>query len=183
MKGDIVIFDTETTGLLAPSVSDINMQPYITEFYGVRISPDWDVVGEFESFIKPPVPIPEIVTKITGITDDMVANAPTFIEVYDDLVELYFGARTLVAHNAPFDVGVINWQLVRHGLERKFPWPPQHHCTIELSHPIKNKPLKLSVLHEIATGNPHFEGAHRAKHDVMATVRCYKWLLEQGFIK
>ena len=159
------------------------MQPHITEFYGVRVDENWDVVSEFETFVKPPIPIPEIVTKITGITDQMVAGAPKFIEIFDGLVEFFIGARTMVAHNLPFDSGVLLNELIRHGLEHHFPWPPTWHCTVEISRPIKNKSIKLGVLHEIATGRPHVEDAHRAKSDVMALVRSYKWLVEQGFVK
>jgi DNA polymerase III epsilon subunit-like protein len=181
MKGDFVVIDTETTGLLKPSPVDKNMQPFITEFYGIRINKNWEVVGEFETFIKPPMPIPDEVVKITGITDEMVANAPTFIEVFDDIVELFHGARRMVAHNLSFDAGVLRQELERHDLAFKFPWPPEWHCTVELSKSIRDKALKLRDLHEIATGTPHEDGAHRAKNDVMALVRCYKWLCDKGF--
>jgi len=181
--GDFIIFDTETTGLTQPSAADISQQPFITELYGIRIDKDWNMVSEFETFVKPPIPIPEEVVKITSITDEMVKDAPSFIQIFDELAQFFLGAETAVAHNATFDLEVLQWELTRHGLEYKFPWPPRNDCTIELSFPIENKSLKLSRLHEIATGRPHFDGAHRAKNDVMATVRCYKWLSEKGFVK
>ena len=181
-KGDFVVFDTETTGLVLPSAAEIHLQPYMTEFYGIRIDKHFEMVSEFGSMVKPPIPIPEEVTKITGINDSMVANAPSFIQIFDKIVELFFGARVGVGHNVSFDMDILKYEMTRHDLEFMFPWTPQRHCTVELSFPIKNKRLNLSALHELATGRPHFN-AHRAKDDVMATVRCYQWLFEKGFIQ
>lgn len=182
MSNDILILDTETTGLLAPSAAEIQLQPFITEIYIVRLNEDWEIVSEFETFMKPPIPIPEIVTKITGIDDNMVKNAPEFIEVVDDIIDIFHGSKVMVAHNLPFDHGVIKYELMRHGLEFKFPWCPVNHCTIELSQSIRNKPLKLDILYEIAFGKPRTLGSHRARKDVVDTAKCYKWLIENGFV-
>lgn len=182
-SGDFLVFDNETTGLLMPSPTALHLQPFITEFYGIRINKDWEVVDEFETFVKPPIPIPDEVVKITRITDEMVADAPTFVQVVDRIIELFLGVEVGVAHNATFDMDVIRHELERIDLQYKFPWPPKHHCTVELSKPIENKMIKLDKLYEIATGKPRQGFAHRAKKDVMDTVTCYRWLIEQGFVK
>lgn len=178
----MIFIDLETTGLLHPEAADISQQPFITEFYAIRINENWDVVDEIETFMKPDIPIPEIVTKITGITDEMVRGAPTFIEMYDRLCDFFLGETVAIAHNATFDMGVLRFELERYGLQFNFPWPKKYNCTVELSYPIQNKRLKLTQLHEIATGRPHDDGAHRAKNDVMALIRCYRWLMEKGFV-
>lgn len=179
----MIILDTETTGLLKPWATNPANQPYITEFYAIKIDENWEMVDELETFLKPPIPLPEETIKITGITEEMVAFAPSFIQFYDDLCDFFLGETVMVAHNEPFDAGMIRAELQRHDLQFSFPWPKNHHCTVELSYPIKNRRLRLTQLHEIATGRPHDDGAHRAKSDVMALVRCYKWLHENGFVR
>ena len=89
----ITICDTETTGLLKPDAVGVKEQPYIAEFYGCTINEDFEIVRELDTFIKPPIPLSEEITKITGITNDMVANAPTFADVYPELCHLYEGVR------------------------------------------------------------------------------------------
>lgn len=182
-KGHVVGFDLETTGLNNASPSDLNSQPYITEFYGMRIDNEFNIVDEFETFIKPPIPIPEEATKITGITDDMVKDAPSFILVMDRIIELFLGVEVSVAHNHTFDHDVLLYELRRHGHEYQFPWPPNNHCTIELSWPIENKALKLDRLYEIAVGKPRTGYTHRSRKDVKDMMRCYHWLVQQGFVK
>lgn len=177
----MIFTDTETTGLLKADAANLNLQPFITEIYAVKLDDDLNFVEELDTLVKPPVPIPEHITKITGISDDTVATAPSFIEVYDKLIDLFLGQRVVVGHNIPFDLGVIWCELARHSLQWKFPWPPTWICTIEKSMPIENRRLSLKNLYLHATGRPH-EGAHRAKVDVAATIECYKFLMKQGLI-
>lgn len=176
----MIVFDTETTGLLKPELAEIGMQPYITELYACKVDKDFNFIGEFDTFIKPPVPISEFITKCTGIDDSMVADAPSFLQIYDDLYDFFLGETVMVAHNAMFDKGMLRWELTRHDLELSFPWPKHTVCTVELSQPIRNRRLKLTDLHEIATGRP-LENAHRAKTDVMGLMRCFEWLVKEGF--
>lgn len=177
------ICDTETTGLLEPEACDKNFQPYITEIYGCVLDKDFNMITEIDTFVKPPVPIPDFITKITGISDYTVRNAPKFIEIFDELYDVAKQSDVFVAHNAAFDHGVIKHELERHDMEFKFPWWREQICTVEASMPIQNKRLRLTALHQLATGKPHFNGAHRAKPDVMALVRCFIWLKKRGFIK
>lgn len=182
----MIFFDTETTGLLQPEANDLNMQPYIIELYAVDLQWDPDTgsfkfVKEFESFFKPPIPLDPIITKITGITDDMLVDQPTFASRYGAVCDFFLGQTTMVGHNLSFDAGMLWTELARLQCEIKFPWPKNHQCTVELSMGIKHHRLKLSDLHELATGAPH-DGAHRARGDVEAMVTCYKWMIEQGHI-
>lgn len=176
----IILYDTETTGLLKPEGTALNLQPHIIEFFGITIDDQRKKVRKkFHTLVKPPIPISEKITKITGITNEMVADAPVFTEVYQNLTRFFFGCHTLVAHNAPFDIGMIANELRRLDKLLKFPWPPIHYCTVEQSMWIKGHRLKLQKLYEIATGKPEIEGAHRAEDDTMALFECYKWLKEQ----
>lgn len=178
---DIILFDTETTGLDGPSATNIDKQPFITEFYGIRLTKDFDFVTEYETFIKPPIPIPPEITKITGIDDYTLKDAPTFIDVYDNIYELFYGVRTVAGHNIEFDLRVLKYELFRFDFEYKFNWPKNHICTVEKSYNYKNKRLKLNQLHEYLFGK-EFQDAHRAKNDVHANVRCFIEMVKRGDI-
>jgi DNA polymerase III epsilon subunit-like protein len=177
----MIFIDLETTGLLKPSACELGFQPFITELYAVRLTDNYDFIAEIETKIKPPVPIPEEVTAITGITNEMVRNAPSFVSMYNKLVDLFLGERIIVGHNISFDCGVLWCELARCGLEVSFPWPPTRVCTVEKSYAIENRRLPLKALYQIATGTIHI-GAHRAKNDVIALVRCHMWMKEQGLL-
>lgn len=181
MSKTFICLDTETTDLVKPDLTDITLQPHMTEIYIVKFDEDFNVIDEFESMVKPPIPIPDFITKITGISDASVENAPTFFEIFDELSAFCVGSDVSVGHNLNFDLDVIKYELRRIGFEHYFPWAPERHCTIELSYPIEKRRLKLSQLYHMATGKSH-EGAHRAKADVIATVKSYRWLKEQGFV-
>ena len=173
-----VLFDTETTGLLKPSARDVSEQPEIVEIYAVMIGDDYNPIGEFDTLIKPKIPISDELTKIHGISNEMVADAPTFEEIYPAFAKFMTGADELIGHNLPFDRSMVANELIRIDRLIQFPWPRFNTCTVEMSMPIEQRRLNLSKLHEYATGKPH-EGAHRAKADVHALVRCYFWMMEE----
>jgi DNA polymerase-3 subunit epsilon len=177
----MIVLDTETTGLLKPDSITMNLQPYITELYAIKLTDDLEFISEIDTFINPTVPIPEHIIKLNGITDEMVADAPKFIDIYQQLVDMFLGEKIAIGHNVSFDLGMLYCELTRLSKEFHFPWPQKWICTVEKSLPIENKRLTLSQLHEKATGKPH-DGAHRAKADVHATIRGYTWLMEQGLI-
>jgi DNA polymerase III epsilon subunit-like protein len=177
----MIFIDTETTGLLKPSACELSFQPFIIELYAVRLTDNYEFVAEVESFVKPPVPIPEQITQITGLTDDHLIEAPPFISIYNELVKLFLGEWEVVGHNISFDMGMLWCELARAELEFNFPWPPKRICTVEKSFPIENRRLSLSALHTIVAGVPHPD-SHRAKNDVIALVRCHMWLKEKGLV-
>jgi len=171
----ITIYDSETTGLLKAKGSNQFQQPHLTEIYAMQVDGKGNLIREFDSLIKPPKPIQPHITKITGITDEMVATAPTFIQVYKQIMQVFFMSHTVVAHNLSFDEGVLVEELRRIGKEHHFPYPPIKFCTVEQSIHIKGHRLKNSELYELATGK-QIDGAHRAKVDVLATYENYKFL-------
>lgn len=173
------IIDTETTGLLEAEGTDLALQPHLTEIYAMQVDHEGKLIKELETLIKPPIPLPAIITKITGLTDYDLKDAPAFVEVYKDIVEVFFCSHTIVAHNLPFDEGMLINEFKRIGKEYHFPYPPIKFCTVEQSMHVKGHRLKNSELYEIATGK-QIVGAHRAKIDVQATYESYKWLLAGG---
>ncbi|UOQ85612.1 PolC-type DNA polymerase III [Gracilibacillus salinarum] len=103
-----VVFDVETTGLSA-------IYDTIIELAAVKIT-NGEIVDRYESFANPHHPLSETTTNLTGITDDMVKDAP---EVEDVLKEFHawMGDAILVAHNADFDMGFLNTGFKRIGYD------------------------------------------------------------------
>lgn len=105
---DFVAFDTETTGL-SPSAEGL------VEVAAVRFSLLHGPKEYFQTFVNPRKPIPPQATRIHGITDEMVFEAPAIEQVLPSFFRFIEGAVP-VAHNAPFDIGFISLHAIRSGL-------------------------------------------------------------------
>ena len=90
-----VVIDVETTGVKASSDRIIQLSAILFE--------DFEPVEVFDTLINPQREIPEDATRINGITDKMVADAPTFPEVADSFVE-FIRDLPIVGYNVPFDL-------------------------------------------------------------------------------
>ena len=93
------VVDLETTGGSAAGGS------MITEIGAVKVR-GGEVLGEFQTLVNPHRAIPPFIAVLTGITDSMVAGAPTIEQALPQFLEFAAGC-VLVAHNAPFDVGFL----------------------------------------------------------------------------
>lgn len=165
----MLIFDTETTGLVDNLSTRSEKQPEIIEFCGMTINPQTGtMIDEFNSLIRPTIPITEEITKLNNINNEMVRNAPTFKFLAPDIRDLIERSDCIVAHHAAFDRDMINLEFAKLG-QTKIAWPLII-CTIEATIHIKGFRLSLSALHEHLFGVA-FDGAHRAKADVEALAR------------
>lgn len=165
----VTAFDTETTDLIRSMLMPLDKQPYMTEFYACRFDLETgEITDELDTLIKVPVPLTEKVTKITGITDEMLKDAPQLEEVGEKILTFLRDSERVFAHNAKFDKGIVDIAMMR--LQRSLPWP-KITCTVEQTMGIKGRRLTMTKLHEYLFGEP-FEGAHRAKVDVAALKRC-----------
>jgi DNA polymerase-3 subunit epsilon len=108
---DVVVVDVETTGL-------VPAESVIIEIGAVRLS-GGRVTGEFFSLVNPGAPIPPAITDLTGISDGMVARAPSAAVALQAFLAFARGA-VLAAHNAPFDLGFLTGGCHACGLA----WPP-----------------------------------------------------------
>ncbi|MGO4937911.1 PolC-type DNA polymerase III [Fundicoccus sp. Sow4_H7] len=163
-----VVFDVETTGL--SSVYD-----KIIELAAVKMK-DGEVIDRFESFVNPGHPLAAFTTELTGITDAMLADAPTIDAVLPKFAE--FSKDTiLVAHNATFDIGFINQGYKQLGLD---PVTEGVIDTLELSR-LVNSNLKTHRLNTLAKHyNIVLEQHHRAIYDSETTGYILLKLLEQA---
>lgn len=96
---EYVVFDLETTGLSPLSCS-------IIELGAVRVRSDGTVLSELSTFVGTTKNLDSRITKLTGITDEMLLGAPSLENVIDEFLEFARGA-VLVAHNANFDMGFL----------------------------------------------------------------------------
>ena len=158
-----MIIATETTGL------DVNADRIVSFggvcAHGTRLFKSRMI----DDLIYPGVPIPAISTAIHGITDEMVADARTFPEVYADFQRMAEG-RVVIGHNIPFDLTIIRQECARHGR----PWEDLVFIdTMRLAsllNPTLGK-FDLEALADIYQIDVH--GRHTALGDAMVTAELY----------
>ncbi len=159
---DFVVFDLETTGAKAPPCR-------VTEIGAFRIS-GGKIVAEYQTLINPRMPIPSFIVELTGISDDMVKNAPEFGEIAEEFLE-FVGDAVLVAHNSPFDMRFINHEIGRVFDGYRLGNP--HLCTVQLS----RKLLPDIENHRLHTVADYYsiviENRHRAADDALATAKIF----------
>lgn len=160
-----VVFDLETTGLKAEHCE-------IIEIGAVKIENGVET-GRYGTFVNDGEVIPPNITKLTGITNDMIEGAPTTAEVLDTFRRFCEGA-TLVAHNASFDMGFILHHGERHGIGFDMPYADTLLLSRHLQHDLVNH--KLDTVCE-ALG-VSLENHHRAVDDASATAEVFLKFLE-----
>jgi DNA polymerase III subunit epsilon len=114
---DYVVVDIETTGSWANG-------DRITEIGAVKVR-NHEIIDEWHSLINPKRSIPANITRLTGITNDMVRGAPLFAEMADGFMQ-FMGDGVFVAHSVNFDYGFISYEYER--LERRFRFPKLCTC-------------------------------------------------------
>lgn len=160
----IIIFDTETTGLPLPLAAPLEKQPKIIEL-GLVIVENGEAVETHNWLVNPGEQITEQITKITGITNEELVDQPRFVDIAERVSAIFADADIAIAHNAPFDTKLVNFEYARLGVE--FKWPPEIICTVqEFKHVIGKRP-KLTELYQHFVGQ-ELAQTHRAIDDAMA---------------
>ena len=165
---DFVVVDVEATGAKTPPNRLIELGAY--RIRGGRI------VDKFLSLVNPEIHIPRFVASLTGISNDMVKEAPVFAELAPQWLD-FVSDSVLVAHNAPFDTSFLN-----HEISRVYPGHRMrnpHLCTVMLS----RRALPELSNHRLDTIASHFSipilSRHRAGSDALATAEIFLLLLTE----
>jgi DNA polymerase III alpha subunit (gram-positive type) len=182
------VFDTETTGLISSRRLRDDQLPQVIEFYGAMVefnkSGKHKLLHDLELLIKPSTQINEQktgkhnITKITGLTNIMLADAPAFKEVATKIFGMLEAAPLVIAHNCAYDSEMLNIEADR--LSYKIKWP-RTLCTVEATAYLKGDRLTLAELHEHLF-NTKPPAKHRAKVDVETLIRCCGELHRKGVI-
>lgn len=161
----LVVFDLEATGL--DLVND-----RIIQISYVKVSPG-DKEGEEERksiFVNPGKPIPAFVQQLTGITDDMVKDAPTFKQLAKQLADSFIGCDFAGFNSDRFDVPMLAEEFLRAGIDFDF-----SKCRLIDAQNIfhKREPRNLAAAYTFYTGHKMEDDfrAHRADQDAEATYR------------
>ena len=185
---DIILFDTETTGLIKNVAIPLKEQPRIVELFMLKLrwfpqpglGPQFDEVGTWHSLFHVKK-IDADAIKTHGITLEELRDAPQFGLRFTDLCDFVLGTHVLVGHNLSFDRDQLDFEVRRLGAQCAFPWPPRHIDTVEATEGQDGFRLGLNVLHEKLFGES-FSEAHRAEADTRALARCFIRLVETGSI-
>lgn len=163
-----IVFDWETTGLTLHADAPVHKQPRGIEFASILLDARGEVEEEFTQLINPEEPISPEITKITGLTDADVRDAPTFLVAWPLIARQFSLSRLAIAHNLPFDRAILRAELARAELT-EFPWPARELCTVGAYRCFWGRNPKLTELYEMVLGKPLAQ-THRALDDVRALV-------------
>jgi DNA polymerase III subunit epsilon len=158
------IIDIETTG--GSSMIEKITEIAIFQHDGSKIT------GEYTTLVNPERNIPYFITNLTGITNEMVGEAPRFFEIAKTIVELTEG-RTFVAHNARFDYSFIRQEFKSLG----YNFSRTLLDTVSLSRKIIPGHRSYSLGNICNDLNIMINGRHRAAGDAFATVRLFEFLM------
>ncbi|MBR2834965.1 MAG: DNA polymerase III subunit epsilon [Coriobacteriales bacterium] len=161
LEDDLVIIDTETTGLDFKECE-------LIEVAAARLR-GRDIIDTFDCFIKPQKPIPVEIAALTGITNEMVKDAPCAKIVVEQFME-FAGDTVLVAHNAIFDMHFL--KKANDGVQVGDTWID----SLELSR-IVLPCLTSHKLHDLSRAFGLHSSTHRALDDVIATCGLWRVLL------
>jgi DNA polymerase-3 subunit epsilon len=167
MSKTFAIIDVETTG-------GDPKRDKLTEF-AVVIHDGEKIIKSFHTLINPERSIPPFITHITGITDDMVKDAPKFYEVAKEIVEITEGAY-FVAHNVRFDYGFICNEFKRLG----YPYQKQTLCTVQMSRKAFPGLPSYSLGKLVKHFNISLKNHHRALDDALATTTLFEKIMKSS---
>ncbi len=162
----LVFLDIETTG-------GSPLDSRITEIGALRVE-DGKVVATYSQLLNPGQNVPWFITKLTGISDDMLWDAPSFATVSDDL-DVFLDGAIFVAHNVGFDYGFIKAEYSRQGET----FDMDRFCTARLSRRLYPDQARHNLDTVIKAHNITVTNRHRAFDDARALHEFYKSALAE----
>lgn len=134
---------------------------------------DGKIIDQYESLVNPERSIPTEITRITGIHNEMVANAPKFYEIAKVIIEKTEGC-VFVAHNVFFDYNFICEEFLQLG----YSYSRKKLCTVQLSRRYFKGLKSYSLGNLITHFNIEVRQRHRAMEDTRATLEVFKRILD-----
>lgn len=166
IEGEYVVFDLETTGL-SP------VKDRIIEIGAVKIK-DGKITDTFSRFVNPHIHIPERITELTGINDEMVSKVGRIEQVFPEFID-FCQNSVLVAHNSKFDISFIKENIQRQGQNVDFTVVDTLNLSRLLLDNAKGFSLsKIATTLDIPVGN-----LHRAVDDSELTAKVFLSFLER----
>lgn len=163
---DYTVLDIETTGL-DPSFDEI------IEISALRVR-SADVIDTFSSLVKPSEPVSDFITELTGITNEMLDNAPSISDVLPHFIQ-FIGSDIVVGHNVNFDINFLYDQSVCLGL------PPFRNDFVDTMR-LARKLFPDLNNHKLDTLSQFFDVprciSHRATADCEATNSIYRQIAQ-----
>lgn len=163
------IIDIETTG--------INFKYGKVTEIAIFQHNGFEITDSFSSLIYPEMDVPYFITRLTGIDNEMVREAPKFYEIAKKIIEFTAG-RIFVAHNVNFDYNFIKEEYQRLG----YNFNRKTLCTVKLSRKFLPGLKSYSLGNLCKELNIEINGRHRAMGDALATVRLFEILLQKNDI-
>ena len=162
------VLDLETTGFSAKTEK-------ITEI-GIMKVKNGEVIDEFSCFVNPEKHIPQRVSEVTNITDDMVKDAKTIKDVFPDVLEFLGDPNNtvIVAHNANFDVGFLKQNAINLGYKFDYTYLD----TLSLAKDLFPNYKKYKLRKIAENLGIKVEVAHRALDDVDTTVKVFRVMMD-----
>lgn len=165
-----VVVDVETTGG-QPATGD-----RVTEVAAVLVE-QGRIALLYESLVNPERPIPPYVARLTGISDAMVREAPTFPEIAGELAA-HLSGRVFVAHNARFDLGFLGAEFARVAPTPLEALLPGTLCTVRLARRLLRHLPRRNLDAVCQHYGVEIADRHRAAGDAEATAHVLRHLLE-----
>ena len=162
----LVFVDVETTGVSA-------VRGQVIEIAAIRVE-NGDVVRTVSTLLKPNSRLPAVITRLTGITDADVEDAPVFADIADELTEIFEGA-IFVAHNVRFDYGFIKQEFKRIGVDFR----TRMLCTVRLSRRLYPSQARHRLADVIAAHQIPVSARHRAYDDAAVLVAFWNIAIDQ----
>ena len=162
----LVIFDFETTGLNVKN-------DRIIEIGAVKFQ-NRKEVARYSTFVNPGRPLSSEITQITGITNDMLKDAPPMEHVLGEFHDLFRGCLG-IAHNAEFDSQLLKWESMRLGIHCDYFIV----CTLKMARQLvqlENRKLDTLAAHYGLT----FESRHRSIGDILVTGGVFWKMLDEN---
>lgn len=160
------IIDIETTGG-SPKSSKIT-EIAIYKHNGTEI------IDDYSTLVNPEMAIPPFIVNLTGISDQMVQNAPKFYEIAKQIVE-FTEDCVFVAHNVGFDYGIIRHEFKTLGFDYRRP----HLCTVRSSRHVIPGHESYSLGKLTRSLGIELQGRHRAGGDALATAKLFTLLYDK----